>query len=99
VEKTLNENREKVPVGEISTIEAAIAAVREAVKGDDLGAITRASEALQKASHAMAEALYKSQAQGGASQGQEPESGGTGASSGQPVEGEVVDAEFAESKD
>ena len=40
VEKTLNENREKVPVGEISTIEAAIAKVREAIKGDDAAAIT-----------------------------------------------------------
>ncbi len=61
VEKTLNENREKVPVGEISTIEAAIAKVREAIKGDDAAAIARASDELQKASHAMAEALYKGQ--------------------------------------
>jgi molecular chaperone DnaK len=94
VEKTLNDNREKVPVGEIPKVEQAIAAVREAVKGDDAAAITRATDALQKASHAMAEALYKSQEQGGA-QGQQP--GGQSAS-GQPAEGEVVDAEFAETK-
>ena len=62
VEKTLNENREKVPVGEISKIEAAIAKVREAIKGDDAAAIATATDELQKASHAMAEALYKSQA-------------------------------------
>jgi molecular chaperone DnaK len=94
VEKTLNDNREKVPVGEIPKVEQAIAAVREAVKGDDAAAITRATDALQKASHAMAEALYKSQEPGGA---QGPQDGGQSAS-GQPAEGEVVDAEFAETK-
>jgi molecular chaperone DnaK len=93
VEKTLNDNREKVPVGEISKIEQAIAAVRESVKGDDAAAIARATDALQKASHAMAEALYKAQQAGGAQGG--PQSGPTG---GQPAEGEVVDAEFAETK-
>ena len=36
VEKTVNENREKVPVGELSRIEAAIADVRKAAQGDDL---------------------------------------------------------------
>ncbi len=94
VEKSLNENREKVPVGEISTIEAAIAKVREAIKGDDVAAITRASDELQKASHAMAEALYKAQQASGAQPGQPAGSdqGGTSA------EGEVVDAEFAETK-
>jgi molecular chaperone DnaK len=94
VEKTLNDNREKVPVGEIPKVEQAIAAVREAVKGDDAAAITRATDALQKASHAMAEALYKGQEQGGP---QGPQHGGQSAS-GQPAEGEVVDAEFAETK-
>jgi molecular chaperone DnaK len=91
VEKSLNENREKVPVGEISKIEAAIAAVREAIKTDDAAAITRASDDLQKASHAMAEALYKAQQPGQAADVQ----GGT---AGKGAESEVVDAEFAETK-
>jgi molecular chaperone DnaK len=94
VEKTLNDNREKVPVGEIPKIEQAIADVREAVKGDDAAAITRATDVLQKASHAMAEALYKGQPEAGGQSG--PQAGG--AESGQPAEGEVVDAEFAETK-
>jgi molecular chaperone DnaK len=93
VEKSLNENREKVPVGEISTIEAALAKVREAVKGDDAAAITRASDELQKASHAMAEALYKAQQAGGAQPGQAGSAPRDTAG-----EGEVVDAEFAETK-
>ena len=59
VEKTVAENREKVPVGELSKAEAAIADVRKATQTDDLAAIKRASDELQRASHAMAEQLYK----------------------------------------
>jgi molecular chaperone DnaK len=93
VEKSLNENREKVAVGDISRIEAAINEVREAVKTDDRARITQAADELQKASHAMAEALYK-QGQGQAGQG--GDAGQSGPS--QPADGEVVDAEFAETK-
>src|SRR3954471_22877591 len=39
VEKTVNENRERVAVGELSKVEAAIAEARNAVKGEDLAAI------------------------------------------------------------
>ncbi len=59
VEKTVNENRDRLPATDVSRIESAVAAVREAVKGESLDAITRASDDLQKASHAMAEQLYK----------------------------------------
>ena len=59
VEKTVNENREKVPVGELSRIEEAIANLRKVAEGDDLGAIKRSLDELQHASHAMAEQLYK----------------------------------------
>jgi molecular chaperone DnaK len=90
VEKTLNENRTKIPVSDLSRIEAAIAAVREAIKSDDRAAITQAGEELQKASHAMAEALYKSD-QAGQAAGPQPDAQTQG-----PAEGDVVDAEFAE---
>jgi len=92
VEKSLNENRTKVAVGDISRIEAAINEVREAVKTDDRTRITKAADELQKASHAMAEALYKAQeGQGG--------EGGQGGHEGKAAQdGEVVDAEFAETK-
>ena len=64
VEKTINENRDRLPSAEVSRVEGAINAVREAVRGDDLGAIRRASDDLQKASHAIAEQLYKQQGSG-----------------------------------
>jgi molecular chaperone DnaK len=58
VEKTVNENRDRLPAGEVTQVEAAIAAAREAAKGDDLNAIRTATDALQKQSHGMAEQLY-----------------------------------------
>src|SRR5437867_12958870 len=58
-ERTVADNREKVPVGELSKIEAAIAEVRRLALGDDLAAIRKATDDLQRASHEMAEHLYK----------------------------------------
>jgi molecular chaperone DnaK len=68
VEKTVNEHRDRLPATDVSRIETAIAAVRDAVKADNLDAIRRATDELQKSSHAMAEQLYKAQAAGAASQ-------------------------------
>jgi len=91
VEKTLNENREKLPVGERSNVDRAIAEVRKLAQSDDLSAIRTATDELQRASHAIAEQLYKG-AQG--AQGAE-----TSHAHGSNVkDAEVVDAEFAETK-
>ncbi len=89
-EKTVNENREKIAVGDLSKIEAAIADVRTLSQGEDLAAITKATDELQRASHAMAEQLYKQAPQPPAS---EPAAGGSNVK-----DAEVVDAEFAETK-
>src|SRR4051794_22609156 len=55
VEKTVNENRDRLPATDVSRIEAAIATLREATKGENLDAIRGASDELQRGSHAMAE--------------------------------------------
>jgi molecular chaperone DnaK len=89
VEKTVDENREKIAVGELSRIEAAIAEARKVAQGDDLMAIKTSMDALQRASHALAEQLYK---------GSSGSSGSTGSQSSNVKEGEVVDAEYAETK-
>ncbi|HEX4914093.1 MAG TPA: molecular chaperone DnaK, partial [Vicinamibacterales bacterium] len=60
VEKTFTENKAKLGA-EAAQVENALAKAKEAVKGDDKNAITAATNELQKASHAMAEALYKAQ--------------------------------------
>jgi molecular chaperone DnaK len=59
VEKTVNENRDRLSAADVSLVERAVATAREAARGDDLGTIRTALEALQRASHGMAEQLYK----------------------------------------
>jgi molecular chaperone DnaK len=89
----VNESREKLPVGELSKVDAAIAEARRAAQTDDPDAIRKATDELQRASHAIAEHLYKA-AQG--SQGAQAEPHGSQDSN--VKEGEVVDAEYAETK-
>jgi molecular chaperone DnaK len=85
VEKTINENRDRLAADEIGRVESGIAALREAVRGDDRAEITRASDVLQKASHAIAEQLYK--------QSQANASHAAASSDDRDIkEGEVVDA-------
>jgi molecular chaperone DnaK (HSP70) len=84
VEKTVNENRDRLPSIEVGKIESAIAAVREAVKGDNLQAIRAARGELEKASHSIAEQLYKQQAAG-------PQAAASGTRD-DVKDGEVVDA-------
>jgi len=89
VEKTVNENRQKIAVGDLSKIDAAIANLRSLSQGDDVAAIRKATEELQHASHAIAQQLYK-QSEGPAS---EPAGSGSNVK-----DAEVVDAEYAETK-
>jgi molecular chaperone DnaK len=89
VEKVINDNREKLPVGELSRAEDAIATVRKATQTDDAEAIKKAADELQRISHGFAEHLYKgAQSQGSA---QSPEGSNV-------KDGEVVDAEYAETR-
>jgi molecular chaperone DnaK len=99
VEKTVNENRGKVAAGDLSTVESAIAELRRVAQGDDVAAIRQATGALQQASHAVAEALYKGSRGSEGSQGSTGSRGSEGSegSAGSNVkDGEVVDAEYAE---
>jgi molecular chaperone DnaK len=84
VEKTIHENRDRLPSIDVNRVEGAIGALREAAKGDNLDAIRRASDELQKSSHAIAEQLYKQQAS---------QPGAQASEKGDDVkDGEVVDA-------
>ncbi len=86
VEKSVNDSRDKLPVGELSKVDAAIAEARRVAQGDDLAAIKKAIDELQRASHAIAEHLYK-----GAQ-------GAPGAQGADVKDAEVVDAEYAETR-
>ncbi|MDZ4340575.1 MAG: molecular chaperone DnaK [candidate division NC10 bacterium] len=92
-EKMLNENREKIPVAELSAIEAALQEGKKALESANAEQIRGAIEHITKASHKMAEAMYKraeTQQQTAGAQ----ESGGQSTRGDRPGEGEVVDAEF-----
>ncbi len=91
-EKMLNENREKIPMGEISGIEAALQEGKKALESGKADQVRQAIEQITKASHKMAEAMYRrteSQQQGTGAQ-----AGGQAKGGDRPAEGEVVDAEF-----
>ena len=62
MEKTLKEQGEKVSPEDRGKVESAISQLREALKGDDGQAIRRSMENLEKASHAVAEEMYKAAA-------------------------------------
>jgi molecular chaperone DnaK len=92
VEKTVNDNRGTIAVGDLSKAEAAIAEARKVAHGDDVAAIRKATDQLQRASHAIAERLYQQTSQG-------PSAGPATSPAGSDVkDAEVVDAEYAETK-
>ena len=68
-EKLLKENRDKLPEADAKAIETAIEETRRAVADGNVDRINTAVEALTKASHQVAEVLYKSQAAAGAAGG------------------------------
>ena len=57
-EKSLKEHRESLDEAEASTIEGRIMELRTALDGDDLAEIRAKTDALQEASHKLAEAVY-----------------------------------------
>src|SRR3989454_5466269 len=90
-ERTLREHGDKVSAEDKQSIESALDAAREALKSDDLDRIKRAEEDLQKASHKLAEVMYR-EAQAKAQSSGDPGAGDAGQAGGQ--KGDVVDAEF-----
>ncbi|HEV3254794.1 MAG TPA: molecular chaperone DnaK [Candidatus Acidoferrales bacterium] len=105
-EKLLKESREKLAEADIKAIEAAIEEVRRALGDGGVDSINAATENLTKASHRMAEALYKAGAAAGAAGAAGSRPDGTGGAPGgeagpahQPPQGEVVDAEFVDVDD
>ena len=91
-EKMLSENRSKLSDADVTSVESAIADCKKALEGSDVAEINRAAEALTKASHKVAEAMYKSGSQAGSG----PSSGdGGGAKTGDKTD-DVIDAEYVD---
>jgi molecular chaperone DnaK len=98
VEKTVNENRERVPAGDLAGIESAIANARQAAQGEDLAAIRKSIDDVQRASHALAEQLYKGAQGASGSSGPDAQAGSRDSGGGGVKDAEVVDAEYAETR-
>jgi len=99
-EKTLAEHGAALDAGAKSAVDGALADAKKALESQDAGRMRSAADALARASHKLAEAMYAkaSQARGGGPEsGQEPRSDGT-AGDGKTKE-DVVDAEFEEVKE
>jgi molecular chaperone DnaK len=93
-ERSLKEHRDKLDESDASTIEGRVMELRQALEGDDLGEIRSKMEALQEASHKLAEAVYAE----ATAQAQASASGGNGESASddevvEEGEYEVVDEE------
>ena len=96
-----------MPDSDKSEIEAAVAALREALEGDDTAAITAKSESLSQAAMKLGEAMYKAQQEeaaagegmdmpdGDGAEGPDMGSDGGGADD----DATVVDADFEEVDD
>jgi molecular chaperone DnaK len=104
VENMLKEAGDKIAKEEKETIEKAAAEVKEALKGEDLDKIRSTKEALLKASHKLAEQMYKEAAEkqkagqtGGSSNGGSGSSEGAAGGKAQAKNGDnVVDAEIVD---
>ncbi len=93
-EKTLNEHRDKIPISEVNAIETAIKETKEAIASGDVNRIREKMDLLTKASHHLAEIMYRQ-----ASSKQKGETAsGSGRTKGGRAEEDVVDAEFEEKK-
>jgi len=96
--KTLEENRDKVPPEDLSRIMSEVENLEKVKESDDVDAIRRAMDAVNKASHKMAEEMYKKAGaepgpgagpgpqQGAAGGPEEPQGGGEGE--------DVIDADY-----
>ncbi|APR83826.1 Chaperone protein DnaK [Minicystis rosea] len=97
LEKTISENKDKLPESDVSALNSAIADARKAIEKQDDDAVAAAMEKLEKEAHRIASVMYeKSGAPAGG-----PPPGGPGdapppAGGGKGKDG-VIDAEFEES--
>jgi molecular chaperone DnaK len=91
-EKALSEHGDKVDAADKTAIEAGLAALKDAIKGDDAEDIKAKTNTLAQASMKLGEAMYK--AQQGAEAASDAQADGA-----KPADDNVVDADFEEVDD
>src|SRR5580692_4215224 len=102
-EKVVKDNREKLAESDVKTAEEAIDEARRALAEGGLDKLNAAAESLTKASHHIAETMYKAQQAAGAAAAGAPgaDGGASGGAQGGNTsgQGDVVDAEFVDVDD
>jgi molecular chaperone DnaK len=105
LEKTINDNKEKLAGQDLSTLEGLIKEGREAVEKQDDARVRDVSERLEKEAHRMAGVMYGAATPPGGPPGNGGPSAGSGApgegaeaGKGKGKEGGVIDAEFEETQ-
>ena len=87
LEKSITENKDKLPESDVATLQEAVTEARAAIEKQDDAAVTAALERLEKESHRVAELLYQQAAPPPPPSGARP--------AGESKDG-VIDAEFEE---
>jgi molecular chaperone DnaK len=97
-EKTLRDNKDKIPADLNSQVESKVAAVKEALKGNDVTAIKNATQDLNQTMQKIGEAIYKAQQPppGGQPGGQQPPPPPGGQGGQGPKDEGTVEGEFRE---
>ena len=98
-EKNLAEFGDRIAAEEKESIEADIAALKEAIDGEDVAAVNEKLEALSQSSMKLGEAMYKAQQEEAQAEEAASAAGADGADGAEPgaaAEGPVVDADFEE---
>ena len=97
-EKALRDHGDKVSQEDRTNIERGVSDLKDALKGDDTERINKAKEALMKASHKLAEEIYKAEAAKAKAPGGNGGNGDKDKTADKPEKGgdNVVDAEVVE---
>jgi molecular chaperone DnaK len=105
-EKLIKENREKLSDSDVKPVEEAIEVCRKALADNNIDAMNSATAQLERATHVLAEAMYKTTAAAAGSGPGGPSSDGGSSASGpssqdraKPGQGDVIDAEFVDVDD
>ncbi len=106
-EKTIRENRDKLPEGDVKQAEEAVEDAKKAINEGGVPRLRSAAENVEKSLHKMAEELYKKSQAAGAEQAGAAGAGATGGSGatgggahgGGSKPGDVIDAEYVDVDD
>ena len=96
VEKLISENGDKIDQADKDSLNAKVAAVKDAIGKNDMAAIKAAKEDMEKTLQGVSAKLYQQAApqQPGAAPGTDPAAGTPGGAAGQSGDGNVYDADF-----